>query len=136
MGLQSSVVIPRASCSTLSLCPHSVLSFRFLTIATEWFSVVKLWLRNVKHNDNFVSADHCSSKGPQLPSIHRFSKFINKPLKWMQFLGFYLWVAFFSVFHLFTTLQLYHINVTKSMQRISCMSVWQMIQVKKVNFNL
>lgn len=113
MGLQSPVVIPYAFCSTLSLCPHSVLSFRFLTIATGWFSVVKLWLRNVKHNDNFVNADHCSSQGPQLPSIHRFSKSINKTLKWMQFLGFYLWVAFFSVFHLFTTLQLCHINVTK-----------------------
>lgn len=113
MDLKSPVVISHAFCSFLALCPHSLMSFTSLPVAVDWVSIMKLWLRNVKPNENVSClgiAGHWSSK---VHNMHKFCKFIGKTLKWMQFLGFCLWVVFCFSFHLFTALRLCHVNVTK-----------------------
>lgn len=126
MNLKSPVVIPHAFWSLLALCPHSLMSFVSLPVAMEWLSVMKLWLRRVKPNENVSYLGNAGHWSPKAHNVHKFCKFISKTLKWMQFLRFYLWVVFCFCFHLFTALRLCHVNVTKN---IFCIPLWQIIQV-------
>lgn len=95
------------------LCSHS-LSFTSLPVAVEWFSVMKLWLRSVKHNENVSylgNAGHWSSKGH---SMHKFCKFIGETMKWIQILEFLSLGGFLFLFLLIHCIEIMSCKCNKN----------------------